>query len=281
MEALRREYRIITPQQFLDNLQTGRSDPSEICLCFDCGLKSQYDIALPVLDAQGLKAFWFLYTSVFQGHIVPIEQYHHFRFFCFEDVNDFYLAFFQKLEACSPARFARGVDEFNRCGYLNWAGFYTREDRLFKFMRDKVLDTSEFDEIMQAMMRDADYDVSRHRHNLWLTPAEVRRLSDDGHIIGMHTHTHPNAIGSLSYEEQLLEYRTNQQILREITQKPVRCMSHPCNSYNTDTLRILRELGIEAGFRADRNPNYHSRYELPRIDHSEWIRSHRELKIWQ
>lgn len=281
LDALQQEYRIITPQAFLDHLKNGTGEEKDICLCFDCGLKSQYDVALPILEERGFRAFWFLYTSVFQGKIVPIEQYHHFRFSCFPAVFDFYRAFFTVLRQREPDRFAQGMEDFRRSSYLSWAVFYTEEDRQFKFFRDRVLQTWEYDAILTEMMAQAGYNVGHHRHNLWLTAAEVRQLSDSGHIIGMHTHSHPNEVAALSYEEQQIEYETNQRILQAICDKPVTCMSHPCNSYNADTLRILEALGVEAGFRADSNAAYSSRLEIPRIDHSQWIHAHKELKIWQ
>ena len=45
-------------------------------------------------------------------------------------------------------------------------------------------------------------------------------------------------------------------------------MSHPCNSYNDDTLAILRDLGIVLGFRANLADDTNSLLELPRQDHA-------------
>ena len=271
LDALAQQYRLNTPQEFMAHLQNGTGKENDICLCFDCGLKSQYDIALPILEERGLRAFWFLYTSVFQGQIVPIEQYHHFRFSCFSDVAEFYKLFFQMLRSRDAVRYCEGVEAFRREGYLSWAKFYTDEDRMFKFFRDRVLETREYDMLLEEMMNRVGYDVQQHRHNLWLNPGEVQYLSSTGHEIGMHTHTHPNEIGALSYEAQLAEYATNQQILEEICHKPVICMSHPCNSYNADTLRVLEKLGVQFGFRADQNQTFTSHLEIPRIDHSQWL----------
>ncbi len=265
----------------MEDLRRGKTEPSELCLCFDCGLKSQYDIALPVLDAYGIKAFWFLYTSVFENGVVAVEQHHHFRFFCFETVDRFYTAFFQAAAARLAERYEQGYAAFQKDGYLNWAPFYTREDRLYKYLRDRVMTDGEFNGVLQTMMDEMGYDVEQYRQILWLNRQEVQRLADTGHVIGMHTHTHPNEIGKLPYEEQLREYGTCRDILREITGQEITTMSHPCNSYNGDTLRVLRELSVEAGFRSDPDPRYHSRLELPRIDHAVWIRRHLEDRLWQ
>ena len=281
LRRLRESFTLVSPQQFLEDVRRRKEDPAELCLCFDCGLKSQYDIALPVLEEFGLKAFWFLYTSVLDGGIVTVEQVHHFRFSCFASVDRFYSVFFQAAADRLSDRFDSALSAFRRSGYLNWAPFYTEEDRLFKYLRDRVMTEEEFHAVLQRMMREAGYEVEAYRDLLWLSRDEVRHLSDTGHVIGMHTHTHPNEIGKLPYEAQLREYGTCQKILREITGQPVVSMSHPCNSYSGDTLRVLRELGVEAGFRADQDPRYRSALELPRIDHAAWIRQQKESVLWQ
>jgi hypothetical protein len=50
-------------------------------------------------------------------------------------------------------------------------------------------------------------------------------------------------------------------------------MSHPCNSYNTTTLEVLRELGITLGFRANMAGGFDSRLERPREDHANLMRT--------
>jgi hypothetical protein len=45
-------------------------------------------------------------------------------------------------------------------------------------------------------------------------------------------------------------------------------MSHPCNSYNLDTVEVLGEMGIQVGFRANMVKPMENYYEFPRIDHA-------------
>lgn len=49
-------------------------------------------------------------------------------------------------------------------------------------------------------------------------------------------------------------------------------MSHPCNSYNNDTLMILKDLGIKIGFRANLAKDVYSNFEIPRVDHSDILK---------
>ena len=57
---------------------------------------------------------------------------------------------------------------------------------------------------------------------------------------------------SLSYDEQSTEYKKNISILSKIlnkNKKEIKYMSHPCGSYNKNTLEILKNIGIELGFK--------------------------------
>ena len=54
-------------------------------------------------------------------------------------------------------------------------------------------------------------------------------------------------------------------------------MSHPCGSYNNDTLKVLDKLGIEIGFRhsmlcGNMKKINNSKYEIARHDHKEVMR---------
>ena len=71
-------------------------------------------------------------------------------------------------------------------------------------------------------------------------------------MIGLHSHNHPTLLENLSYNEQRKEYVNCLSLISEILEKPkneIKYMSHPCGSYNVDTLQILEELGIELGFK--------------------------------
>ena len=56
----------------------------------------------------------------------------------------------------------------------------------------------------------------------------------------------------LNYDKQKNEYEKCLSLISNILNKPkneIKYMSHPCGSYNNDTLAILKDLGIELGFK--------------------------------
>ena len=59
-------------------------------------------------------------------------------------------------------------------------------------------------------------------------------------------------IEKMSYEAQLNEYALNKSILSKTIQKPldyIKTASHPCGSYNNNSLKVLNKLGIKLAFK--------------------------------
>ena len=82
--------------------------------------------------------------------------------------------------------------------------------------------------------------------------SDLQTLNKNGHLIGLHSHNHPTHLEKLSYDEQKNEYVRCLSLISDILNKPkdeIKSMSHPCGSYNQDTLQILKNLGIELGFK--------------------------------
>ena len=105
---------------------------------------------------------------------------------------------------------------------------------------------------MINMIKEKNFEPKKHYSNLVFDKKDLKKLNSLGHLIGLHTHNHPTLLESLSYDEQKLEYENCISIILNIIGKPknpIKFMSHPCGSYNSHTLEILKELGIELGFK--------------------------------
>ena len=93
-----KKYNLISADEYLDKSQRGGLNENDVCITFDDGLKCQYDVAYPVLEsfgAHGITAFFFVCSLPLTGGRESLEIYRHFRFFCFDDINDFYSSFFE------------------------------------------------------------------------------------------------------------------------------------------------------------------------------------------
>jgi peptidoglycan/xylan/chitin deacetylase (PgdA/CDA1 family) len=265
--------RIMPAREWLTNALAGTLDDQDLCLTFDDNLRCQYDVALPVLRDFGLTAFWFLPTAVMQGQLERLELYRAFRVRHFDEIDDFYEAFFRTLATSNYSDpVEQALRDFHPSTYLADHPFYSEADRRFRFVRDQVLGTLRYQQFMDTLIGSMGIELRALAANLWMEPDQVCRLHAEGHVIGLHSHTHPTVLTRLTPRQQLSEYRDNHMYLMSLLgERPV-AMSHPCNSYNTDTLAVLERLGIKLGFRANMAQREHSLLELPREDSANVLR---------
>jgi peptidoglycan/xylan/chitin deacetylase (PgdA/CDA1 family) len=262
--------KILDASEWQERAVNGRLLRGDICLSFDDALSCQLDIAMPVLDAYEIKAFWFVYTSPFEGFVQRLEVYRYYRDVSFGDIDAFYASFDQYIQQSSFwLDVKQALRDFNPRYYLSEFPFYSDNDRRFRFIRDKVLGPERYFIIMDAMVIDAGYDTNDLTSRLFLKEEDVNQMYREGHSIGLHSHTHPTNLAGLSASEQLYEYRENIKYLKQVTDGTINCMSHPCNSYNSDTLAILNDLGVDVGFRSNMFPvDNPGKLEYPREDHA-------------
>jgi len=264
---------LLDADEWLRRATAGSLEGKEICLTFDDNLRCQYDIALPILEKSGINAFWFIYTGPLEGIPGKFEIYRHFRTTRFPDVDDFYREFYSyALKTEHSREIQEKLLTFSPSRYLSQFPFYTEQDRRFRFIRDEILGAPRYDAIMAQMMEAYGYHPDDTISNLWMDKTSITSLFHKGHIIGLHSHTHPHNMGGLTAREQKDEYQKNYDIITRLTGDAPVCMAHPNNSYNGITLSILESLGITIGFRSNAGPvKERTRFEWPREDHANLI----------
>ena len=265
---------VLPAEEWLARAVAGRLAAGDVCLTFDDGLRCQYAIARPVLDARGLTAFWFVYSSVFEGDLAWIEIDREFRHRAFETIDAFYVAFEDELrESVHAARLAGGVDAAAAAADCAGHPFYSESDMRFRYIRDRLLDPAAYRDVMDAMMARVGFDAAATAYALWMDDACLRDLAAKGHRIGLHSHGHPTTMVDLSHDEQDAEYRRNADHIRRVVGAAPDSMAHPCDSYGPETLDVLSGLGIRVGFRANMlaKPNPRG-LEYPREDHANLMR---------
>lgn len=74
-------------------------------------------------------------------------------------------------------------------------------------------------------------------------PDMLKRIADEGHIIGVHTMTHPD-LATLSQAEQRKEIEPVMTKVKELTGITPTYIRPPFGSYNRDLLALCKELGL-------------------------------------
>ena len=241
---------ILNAEDFQNRYKENKLKNTDVCLTFDDGIRCQFDIALPVLEDLNIKGFFFVYSSLFEGNPDLLEVYRYFRMNFFNKINDFYKSFFQSLDKDLDTFFDNQKENIKQT--KKKFPIYSIEDIKFRLVRDKLLNQNQYKDIMLKMFKEKKFDYKKYYKILFLDKFQTKKMQELGHVIGLHSHSHPTLMEKLSYNNQLNEYQKNINILSEIlniNKNQIKCMSHPCGSYNEDTIKILSDLGMELGFK--------------------------------
>jgi peptidoglycan/xylan/chitin deacetylase (PgdA/CDA1 family) len=244
---------ILKPQEWLRRAQEHSLGKRDFCITFDDGLKSQFDVCLPVLDKYDLQAFWFVYSAPFENILVPIELCRRFRNEYFDTIEEYYRAFFERhRQACDAYFDRRDLEDFSS-RYRAMFPFYSENDIRYRYLRDKALTTQEYRALIESLAEERGVSLTDLAENLWLTNEHLRQLGKSGHNVGLHSFDHPTTMADMPAMDQREQYTKNKDHIERCWQKPV-VVAHPCNSYTRETLEILRALGIVCGFRSNMQP---------------------------
>ena len=270
--TLRANFNILDAKEYSKRTSTGTLQSNDLTLTFDDALKCQHDIAAPILKKYNIRAFFFVYSSVFGDNPDPLEYYRDFRNSYFNNIDSFYESFFMHFNDKHP-NLSKDYKQNYPKDYLSEFPFYTDNDRHFRFVRDKILGPEPYSSILEIMMQSAGYSKAERRKTLFLEKKDLISLSSEGHSIGLHSHTHPTQIHLLDEITQRREYEENHRFIQETIGIKPDCMSHPNGNYDSTTLSILNHLGISIGFRSSMNPSVGmSNLEIPREDHANVIK---------
>jgi peptidoglycan/xylan/chitin deacetylase (PgdA/CDA1 family) len=261
--------RLLSADDWMVRARDGKLKETDLCLTFDDNLRCQFDIALPVLEAHNLTAFWFVYTSPLAGIIEKVELYRYFRSNYIDDVDDFYEAFYAQLKDTPlKKKMNTALSEIDIENYLADKNFYTKADRKFRFIRNTVLSTADYNKIMDDMIASSNLPLEAIIKHLWMDENCLKTLHNNSHVIGLHSHSHPTGLGDLAYADQEREYGENAATIENILGSPPKTMSYPFGQYSVDTLSLAKTMNIELAFRADMNGPAHSNLEFPRENHA-------------
>ena len=247
---------ILPAADWLEKAEKGTLQETDICITFDEGLREQYDLARPVMEKHGVTAFFFVYSSPMEGIPGQIELYRYIRNACFPSMMDFYDAFDAVVAQSTYAdECTNALSTFDHTQYMKNYSFHPPEDKKFRFLRDDVLGSAHYDEMMNIMIDHLEgqgtLDTKQALRDLWMGNNELRDLASKGHVLGLHSYSHPTTMGRMPVEEQREEYGKNHAHLLGLMPSPPKSMAHPCNSFNEATVTVMNELGVTVGFRSD------------------------------
>ena len=266
---LKNNFQIVTPEEYTLKHKQKKLSKREICLTFDDSLLCQFDIAFPILENHGLKAFFNVYSSAFSGNPDPLEVYRYFRTVAFGNIEEFYETFFLLIKMEYPKIYKQGQSEFSlKLKYMSEYPFYSPSDKLFRFFRDEHLGRKRYYALMDQLLDESNFDRALIPGKVFMSTSNLITLQEHGHKVGLHSDTHPTNIASLSKSDQEIEYQANYDFLVQNLDCIPDSMAHPCGKYDSRTLDILESMGVQIGFVSNMVPReVQSKFCVPREDH--------------
>ena len=243
---------IISPSKWIEKIKNKSFKKNDICITLDDGLKSQYKFALPILEKYNLKAFWFVFSSVFRKDIDVNELYNQVIHKRFKNQKKFQSIFLKKLDLNKNIFKSKNYLQFKNQNKKLFS-FFSEEDIKYRYIRNHYLTRKKFEKIMNNLLNLKKRDFIKAK-SLWMNVNDLKKINTFGHTIGMHSDSHNLNFKSLSPQKQKTEYVKNYRFIKKITKKKPISMSHPLNSYNKQTLKILKKMRIVCGFRSTLYP---------------------------
>ena len=224
----------------------------QVCLTFDDSIKSQIKIALPILQKLKIKAIFFIHTSIFENNNNNnLELFKYFRLNYYGGKRKYYNDFFKLVNKFKDINNFLSIHKYEIKKKKKLFPFYSRKDIEFRIIRDHFLSPFTYQRLNLELIKKKKFNKKKIKKNLFFNKNDIKKIINEGHIIGLHSHNHPTFIQDLNYNDQKREYTKNLIILKKLFPKikKINCMAHPCGSYNTETLNILNRLKIKVGFK--------------------------------
>ena len=271
IKFLKKKYNILSPKEWTQKILNKKIKKKDICITFDDALLSQYKIALNVLENQKIKAFWFVYSSVFKNNTELFEIHRKFRTLYFRDFEHFFNLF---LITANKVNFFIKNTKYKKYYNVIKKKFpmYSSQDIKFRYLRDKIYSNKEYNFIMKKLIELKKTSIVKLKNKLWMQDYHLRKLHKLGHVIGLHGYNHIYNFNKLSYQSQYTQIKKNYDHLNKTLKFQPYCMSYPNGLFNKNTLRVLKKFKIKFSFLSNlKNKSYGKFYDnflIKRLDHA-------------
>jgi len=229
---IKKHRRLVGLEEALEIVAGRIRDPGEATLLtFDDGYLDNYEVAFPILKAQGAEAVFFVVTSFAAGGVIPWWDQIAWI------VKSARADSFQLASRDGPVKFH--LDSTNR------ADVVTKVLDLYKGNPSEAPD-----EFIQELEQSCDSVRPDANARMFFSWNEAREMQAAGMRIAAHTDSH-RILASLSPTDQRAEVDRSQQILERELQTPIDVMAYPVGSadaFNTITEQVLAECGYRAAF---------------------------------
>lgn len=240
MKLLAKSFNVLPLGAAVDALKAGTLPARAVCITFDDGYKSTFELALPILKEFGLTATVFVTSgTLMTGNMWNdriIEAIRNFRGIVI-DLSDLDLGH-QAIDTL-PQRLSLINTIVANSKYM------TLDEREAIVAKLEALSGPADVVVPEQLQEENDH------HGLMMTPEMVATLVREGIEIGGHTISHP-ILMKVGDDEARSEIKGNKQHLEEIIGAPVQFFAYPNGKRGIDFderhMRMARDAGFTAAF---------------------------------
>ncbi len=260
--------RIIDADKWIEKSLNNKLKKNDLCLTLDDNLRSQMKYAIPLLKKLKIKAFFFIYTSVYEKKNYEFEIFRYFYNLKYPSFKNFFNDFYKFLINSKYKKKIIKINDNKINNYLSKYEFYSKEDRYFRYLRDEFFSPSQFKDICNTFMKKKNFDYQNKKifKKIWITKKEIKKITNIGHHVGLHSHDHNKNIFKMSFKKQMYQYKKNFNYIKKITGISPLSASYPFNSHNKDSKLILKKLNISHVFLARHKIPARNSFEINRYD---------------
>lgn len=242
-------------------------------LSFDDGTRDHLDHAFPVLKEMGLTANFYPVTQpLVDGQMLTMEKQRYIHYVAYPNYTAFLIAFVEMVlqwvpgidpETVQPTAANLQAAE----NYLAEFDFYSLEERFYRRVRNDMLSTEQFAQIIDMMFAEFYPDERVFIEQFYMNFDDLRTLQAGSMTIGGHTHSHP-FLSKLSDTNTAQEISKSLAILETEMGQRITTYAYPYGDYSPATLRILENHQIAYALAtgnqiSDQSPNL---LAIPRVD---------------
>ena len=247
MQLLKRYFTPLALSDAVAQLQQGTLPPAAVCVTFDDGYRDNLEVALPILQQEGVPATVFVATAFCQGDNMW---------------NDRVIDLVDRLQLNQADFSAVG------CGQLPLATLEQKRQACETLLRQlKYQPLQQRLDLIEALYRQFEAPEAAPK---MMSPEQLRQLADSGVEIGAHTVDHP-ILKTLSVEEQYRQIADSKTYLESVLERPVTGFAYPNGKpgvdYDALSVEQVERLGFDYAVSTawGTNANKQSRFELNRF----------------
>lgn len=258
-----------TPEEVVDYAAGDQSGAAGGFFCtFDDGLKDHIRTAPAILEAEGVRAVFFVSSRpLVEGRAISVHKTQWLRSQTPPE------AFEAEFTARLPESWIRTItDEENTAAATQTSRYDPPEIARLKFAMNFLLPYDIVDRVTSEMLAARDIDEAAFCREFYMNKDEIRALAKAGHVIGCHGHTHRpfSKLGEAALDAEIAQCLDT---LRPLA-GPVSWLSYPWGSQwalPADPEALSRRHGFDLAItlKRDWNEGPPSRYRLNRINTNE------------